>query len=478
MELLLFFCSVLVLFTSLATANPLPEPLVPPAKVCSGVNTIVSVLKLNKATPFCSSFISITPVTKTQTSTAGLSATTTVITTQVTAPRIVNTVTVTDTVPTTVEKTATSFTTIITTSATATSVQTDVTTLRTGTSTTTQITTTTVASSVTTTVAASPATTTVYTRGPLRRDDGNLQGRAVSIPPYVSKFASSALSNACSCLSLTTPTTTKAVTVTNGETVTVTATSLVSSPVSATETVTATVTSPVTSNIVTIITETSVVNTIAATTVVSTVETELVTTVATIATVSDVKTATVTGPQSTVTLPYPSQVVKNPSFEEGDGQNAPPWTGIFSPSTAFSFLLNTCGSTLCGWDGTRYLDVVADPPGGTTSIKQRLQGVEPGIKYNFSVYVGFYNGGIPSNPIGSSIRVTLDGVEVVPQQPTCETNAACQAKGNQYYGFRQITGSVTPTSANPELELIFTKVVQSGTQTQDTLVDSITLTRA
>ncbi|KAI9805257.1 MAG: hypothetical protein M1833_005710 [Piccolia ochrophora] len=479
MELVLFLYSLSVLFTSFVIASPVPEPLVPSAQVCAGVNTIVSILKLYKATPFCSSFISITPVTKTQTSTAGLSATTTITTTQVTAPSVVETRTITETVLSTIDKTESLVTTVVTTQATATSTQTDVTTVLTATSTTTQATTTTVAASTTTTVPADPATTTVYTNAPVRRDVVDLRARAVSVPTFVSKFASSAISNACSCLSLSTPTTTKGVTVTSGVTGTITSTVVVSSPVSATQTVTTTVTNLVTRNTVDVRTETSVVNTIVATTVTSTVETALLRTVATTATVSDVRTVTATGPQSTVTLPYPTQVVKNPSFEVGDSRNAPPWTGFGATLKAFSYLLNSCDETICGYDGSRYVAVSGSPPGDTTSIKQKLEGVEPGKKYNFSVYVGFYTGGIPENLITSSIRVTLGGAEVISRQKTCESNFACRAaKGTQFYGYRQITGTVTPTSASPELELILDFVVTPGTQVQDCLFDQVTLTRA
>ncbi len=120
----------------------------------------------------------------------------------------------------------------------------------------------TIPSTSTTTIAPNPLTTAVYTLvGAVRRSPAEIQKRAVSIQAFVIKFASSATSQACSCLSLTTPTSSATVQVTSIATNTATATSVITSPVTISTTVVATLTSPVTIVTTLVDTSTAVVNT-------------------------------------------------------------------------------------------------------------------------------------------------------------------------------------------------------------------------
>jgi hypothetical protein len=83
-------CLAIACYTGSALAAPAPElddRSLPPA-ACKAVDEIVSILKLEKATPFCSSFLSI-PI---QTATA-------VHTTSTTLPAVTNVITSTITVP-------------------------------------------------------------------------------------------------------------------------------------------------------------------------------------------------------------------------------------------------------------------------------------------------------------------------------------------------------------------------------------------
>ncbi|KAK6350546.1 hypothetical protein TWF718_003736 [Orbilia javanica] len=172
------------------------------ANVCKDVQLVVSILKLNKATPFCSTFLGI----KTQT----------VPTTKVSTALATTTVTenVYATTTQTVKTEVLTFTNTVTDATLLTTVATEV------------VPVTTV---VTVTVTPAPSiiyTTTYTTPAGVARRSAAVEERGINfvLPPFVTQYASSAISKACSCLSLTTPTATSTVQVVETSTATSTVT--------------------------------------------------------------------------------------------------------------------------------------------------------------------------------------------------------------------------------------------------------------
>ncbi|KAK3373653.1 hypothetical protein B0T24DRAFT_703457 [Lasiosphaeria ovina] len=184
----------------LVAASPvIPKP--KPVDECKAVNIVVDVLKLNKATPFCSSFLSI----KTSTATAYATVTST-STKQVQGPTITSTDYLPPITATSVAGQLVTETTTVTGEAVST------------------------ISGVTTTTSTAWTTTTVYyslgVNGRKRSPDADISALPIAprgapkLPPFVAAFASSAISKACSCLSIPTP----VATVTLGTTATAIAT--------------------------------------------------------------------------------------------------------------------------------------------------------------------------------------------------------------------------------------------------------------
>ncbi|KAH7381161.1 hypothetical protein DE146DRAFT_740351 [Phaeosphaeria sp. MPI-PUGE-AT-0046c] len=180
----------LLLHASVAFSSPVLEERALSPGACSKVEAIVALLKLNRATPFCSSYLSIP------------AATTTVLKPVGTVTVTTGTTTVTSTSNPTV--TATAFVTIPQTQVITTN---DV------------ITSTTVSTSTATVVAT--LTSSIYVQGapaPARRDlaherDGQEHAapapRAASTAPsWLKPFASAAISSGCLCLSIPTKTNT------------------------------------------------------------------------------------------------------------------------------------------------------------------------------------------------------------------------------------------------------------------------------
>ncbi|KAK4206303.1 hypothetical protein QBC37DRAFT_407236 [Rhypophila decipiens] len=160
--------------------------------VCKSVKAIVTILKAHKATPFCSSFLGISTQTVTETTST---TTTTSIETQVATS-------------------TTTSTTIWTTFSLSTTIY-----KQRGVSTTT-IRSTTETVTATTTITESPTSpltiTGYYTPSPDEPADEVYKRTAVAalvqrggnLPAYISPYPSNSISQACNCLSLSTPTTT------------------------------------------------------------------------------------------------------------------------------------------------------------------------------------------------------------------------------------------------------------------------------
>ncbi|KAK6506771.1 hypothetical protein TWF481_005231 [Arthrobotrys musiformis] len=210
MKFLSTFAAAAVYVAPLAFANPIVNSwdLISKrgndasANVCKDVQLVVSILKLYKATPFCSTFLGIKTQTVSATKVSTLLTTTTVTenvyatTTQTVKTEVLTfTDTVTDaTVPTTVATNVITSTTWLTTIVTP------------------------EPSTVYTTTYTTPAGVTARSVAIEER------GVKCEIPSYITKYASSAISKACGCLSLTTPTTTSTVQVVETSTVTSTVT--------------------------------------------------------------------------------------------------------------------------------------------------------------------------------------------------------------------------------------------------------------
>ncbi|KAF3937489.1 hypothetical protein ABW19_dt0200244 [Dactylella cylindrospora] len=161
----------------------------PSAQVCKNVQIIVSILKLYKATPFCSSFLQIP--TQTAFSTEVIPTTTTqtentVVYTTVTIVAATNTASFEET------ETIATLPTVVETSVVPS------------------------VSVIVSTVTPPPVsvTTTVYTTVAAKRDVEvhEVEERGIKIPSFVAAFASSAISQACSCLSIPTPSVTRTIT--------------------------------------------------------------------------------------------------------------------------------------------------------------------------------------------------------------------------------------------------------------------------
>jgi hypothetical protein len=65
----------------------------------------------------------------------------------------------------------------------------------------------------------------------------------------------------------------------------------------------------------------------------------------------------------------------------------------------------------------------ADSPGGLGRLSQTLSGVCPGQRYNFEAYFGRSNNIIGGSKLVTTIRVLLDGVEVLPPTFYCPLGA-------------------------------------------------------
>ncbi|KAK4212518.1 hypothetical protein QBC37DRAFT_424694 [Rhypophila decipiens] len=196
------------------SARPIVQKEERAVNVCKAVQVIVSVLKNNKATPFCSSFLGIKPPTVTTTSTSFA---------QRVETEIYQVIETSSTTWTTVTRTTTR--TIVTATIT--------TTLQTITDRVV------LTETVTNTPPPTLTITSYYTPSPSapgKRSPLNLEERAAAaakIPPFLKPFASSAMSRACECLSLAPPT---------AGTKTVTSTTTVTTPSTTTTTTTTTTT--------------------------------------------------------------------------------------------------------------------------------------------------------------------------------------------------------------------------------------------
>ncbi|KAK6517424.1 hypothetical protein TWF281_004081 [Arthrobotrys megalospora] len=190
----------------LAFAKPVPDSfdklMNRGVNVCKDVQLVVSILKLNKATPFCSTFLGIKTQTVPSTKSLTVLATTTV------------TENVYLTTTETVQTQILTFTNTVTDATVPTTVATEV-----------------VPSVTVQTVTVTPDPSIIYTT--TYTTPAGVGARSVAIeergvnfvlPPYVTKYASSAISKACNCLSLPTPTTTTTVEVVQTSTITSTVT--------------------------------------------------------------------------------------------------------------------------------------------------------------------------------------------------------------------------------------------------------------
>ncbi|KAK6521597.1 hypothetical protein TWF506_001810 [Arthrobotrys conoides] len=208
---------------------------------CEPIKIIVEILKVQKATAFCSSYLKIQTVS-------------------IPATRVVQTYTTTTA---TVEETITAVVTAATDVLTFAETEV-IATLPTIVATDTFIvdSTTTVFS----TPAAKTVTTTTYTTAAAAKRDVEAEKRNTKIPPFVAAFAPSVVSKACSCLGLPTPTVTitatsvKPNTIQTQTTKTETNTKYVTITVSTTETAKVTTYSPTTSTVTStnVVTQTSV----------------------------------------------------------------------------------------------------------------------------------------------------------------------------------------------------------------------------
>ncbi|KAK6361037.1 hypothetical protein TWF730_007152 [Orbilia blumenaviensis] len=206
----------------LAFAKPVPDSLDKlmnrGVNVCKDVQLVVSILKLNKATPFCSTFLGIK--TQTVSSTRSLTA---LATTTITEDVFL---TSTETVQTQIL----TFTNTLTDATVPTTVATEV-----------------VPSVIVQTITVTPDPSIIYTTTyttpagvGVRSVAIEERGINLALPPFVTKYASSAISKACSCLALPTPTTTTTVEVVQSSTImsTVTETHIIAVPATLTLTTT------------------------------------------------------------------------------------------------------------------------------------------------------------------------------------------------------------------------------------------------
>ncbi|RVD88089.1 uncharacterized protein DFL_002287 [Arthrobotrys flagrans] len=205
---------------------------------CEPIQKIVSLLKVQQATAFCSSYLNIQTIS-------------------IPATQVVQTyVTTTATVEETVTATVTAATDVLTFAETEV-----IATLP------TTVATNTFVVDSTTTVFSTPAaktvTTTTYTTAVAAKRDVDLEKRNLKLPPYIAGFAPTVISKACSCLELPTPTVTVTATSVNPNTIqtqitkTETNTKYVTLTVSTTDTAKITTYTPVTSTL----TSTNVVTT-------------------------------------------------------------------------------------------------------------------------------------------------------------------------------------------------------------------------
>ncbi|KAK6506916.1 hypothetical protein TWF481_005374 [Arthrobotrys musiformis] len=195
---------------------------------CEPIQKVVSLLKVQQATAFCSSYLNIQTVS-------------------VPATQVVQTyLTTTATIDETVTQTVTAATDVLTFAETQV-----IATLPT-----TVATSTLVVASTTTVFSTPPAktvTTTTYTTAFAAKRDMEIEARNIQIPPFIAGFAPPAISKACSCLELPTPTITVTSTSVNPNTIqtqttkTETNTKYVTVTVSTTNTAKITTYTPVTS---------------------------------------------------------------------------------------------------------------------------------------------------------------------------------------------------------------------------------------
>ncbi|KAF3941836.1 hypothetical protein ABW19_dt0210263 [Dactylella cylindrospora] len=186
--------------------------------ICRDVQFLVDVLKLNKATPFCSTFLGISTVTI-GTTAVSTSYATAVVTEQAYATSVAyetDVVSVTSTEYVTTVPRIVSWVTVVDSTVTTTS-----------------------------TVTPDPSivyTTTWTTPAAVKARSAAVKERGVSIslPPFVKKFASSAISSACGCLSLPTPSITSTEQLVQTSTVTSTVKETITALVTSVETVTRT----------------------------------------------------------------------------------------------------------------------------------------------------------------------------------------------------------------------------------------------
>ncbi|KAM7184079.1 hypothetical protein V8F20_012364 [Naviculisporaceae sp. PSN 640] len=192
---ILSFVLVAVVYVTSAAYVP-GHPLVAREEdACENVETIVSLLEQRHATPFCSSFLSITP--QTVTTTTKTKTKTTVETSFTTIPTTVTTIWTTFPLTTTTRFRVIGLSTTF---------------LRTTTVPVTETTTVTTPGTDTLTV------TTYYTPNPLKMKRAtlaagiqDLEARDGNIPGYLKPYPTPSISQACSCLSIPTPTITEGV---------------------------------------------------------------------------------------------------------------------------------------------------------------------------------------------------------------------------------------------------------------------------
>ncbi|KAH7378666.1 hypothetical protein BKA66DRAFT_571457 [Pyrenochaeta sp. MPI-SDFR-AT-0127] len=419
------FAFIALALASLTTAHAIaipdsPEALAaiePRAGTCDVVVKIVNVLKLFKATPFCSKFLSIKPttttLTKTQTVTTAAAPATTVVAT-VTVPTSTSTATVT-----------TTDTSAITTSTTNNVV--------------------TATSNTVVTVTNPTQTVTVTVDPPAKRAVEVLEERAEPIPAWLKAFKASAISSACKCLSIPTPT----ATVTSTATQSVLTTGTIS-VTSTTGTVTVTTTTLTTSSTrLTVVTEPSTTTTVVSSTV----------------TLSPTQTVTC------VSCTGNSNLVANGGFESGSsGSQVDNWS---LSDTGGGVILRLRTTPFSG--GLYYLWYNSDPGPSTGSAVQTLN-VCPNRSYVLRFTLFASHGGIPSNPQTTLISITIGGRLVWGPAKVCPSVSDCMLdEGSDYY--RAITVPVGSfETCNPQFRVLFESNVPRGVQQWNAAIDGISLT--
>ncbi|KAF3928205.1 hypothetical protein AA313_de0206564 [Arthrobotrys entomopaga] len=325
-----------------------------------------------------------------------------------------------------------------------------------------------------------PFTTfTSYTAPPQSRA---IQGRAkkeCAVPVRLLSFASSAISSGCLCLSLPTHTTTIFTTATSYKTIVVTSSAFVTALASVfkTSTIVVTITSTHTSTVTEVSVSTDDVSAIITATsfddVAGTVTSLVVTH-------QPAQTTTVPGPATTITIPYPDQVVQDDSFEQGRYEPlTTPWSytaGQFDsvePEDA-RCTLNFCSSLGREWLGIQFQCPITP---GDVVITQQLYGVEVGHPYTLSMWVG--NLGETSLDNSIQFSASVGSVAAFPRQYICNPQTDCQPynTGN-VGGIRNVNMIITPAEANPVLTINVYATCPTVGDVYEAIIDLVMLTRS